>query len=200
MSDLTRWLRVARRLALVGGLSCAWGCAPRADEPASDSPNSAPPAGEVDAVQPIRVKLVDRADYDSVIADQQGRVVLVDFWATWCLPCMQQLPHTLELAARRSDQDVVVATVNMDEPANQHRVEQILSERGAGPVINLMTRDGGGSQAMDDFEIDSGALPHYKLYDRAGKLRRTFEVNPAAPKQFTTDDIDRAVEELLGER
>ena len=57
----------------------------------------------------------------------RGKVVLVDFWATWCLPCMAQLPHTVELADRFRDRGLTVATVSLDEPEN---IEQV--RRGAG--------------------------------------------------------------------
>jgi hypothetical protein len=63
----------------------------------------------------------------------------------------------------------------------------------------LQCKSGTSSESFDAFEIASGALPHYKLYDRTGKLRRTFELDPSAKKQFTPADIDAAVTELLAE-
>jgi hypothetical protein len=48
-----------------------------------------------------------------------------------------------------------------------------------------------------EFAIDGGALPHYKLYDRRGRLSRTFSTDPESDQQFSTDDIDAAVAELL---
>jgi thiol-disulfide isomerase/thioredoxin len=198
MSKPASWPHVAQRFAIVACFACwAAGCAPSAEESIkADAARSAAPP-QVDA-KPIAVELVDRPAYDEAIAANRGRVVIADFWATWCLPCMQQLPHTIELAQRYGDR-VAVATVNMDDVDAQSRVEQVLGDRDAAAVVNLMVRNGGSPQAMEDFEIPGGALPHYKLYDRTGKLRRTFEVDPAAEKQFSTADIDAAVEELLGE-
>jgi peroxiredoxin len=50
----------------------------------------------------------DLAGKDVHLADFKGKVVILDFWATWCGPCMQSLPHTQEMAAHYKDQGVVV--------------------------------------------------------------------------------------------
>ena len=52
---------------------------------------------------------------------------------------------------------------------------------------------------MEAFDIQGGALPHYKLYDRTGRLRHTFALDPTADRQFTLQEIDAAVEQLLAE-
>ena len=52
---------------------------------------------------------------------------------------------------------------------------------------------------MDAFEIESGALPHYKLFDRKGELRATFAIDPSAAEQFTPEDVAEAIIELLEE-
>jgi len=147
------------------------------------------------------LQVANRADYDDLIDERHGQVVLVDFWATWCAPCLAQLPHTLELAKRHKGDGLAVITVCMDEPDEQPHAEKTLIARGGdNTATHLISANGGGSRAMEEFEIASGALPHYKLYDRTGTLRRTFDLDPLAEKPFTADDIDAAVAELLAEK
>lgn len=149
----------------------------------------------------VEVTLVDRTEFDAVLARLTGKVVLVDCWATWCGPCVDQLPHAAELARQHPGTDFAVVTLNFDDPDAAEQVRKVLGDSGAeaAGVTNLQSKQGGSSESMDAFEISSGALPHYKLFDRQGKLRRTFELDPAAKQQFTLADIDAAVAKLLAE-
>jgi hypothetical protein len=73
-----------------------------------------------------------------------------------------------------------------------------MSKNGGG-ATNLISQFGGSPRTMEELEISSGAVPFYKLYDRSGRLRQTFGISPAAAKQFTTGDIEAAVEQLLAQ-
>lgn len=147
----------------------------------------------------VNLTLADRAEFATELAKHRGHYVLVDFWATWCGPCLEQLPHTTALARERDDDGLVVLTICMDDPDAAARIKQILSAHGAEATINLVSRIGGGSKGMEAFDIVGGAVPQYKLYDRDGNLWRTIALDPAADKQFTSDDVEAAVEQLLNQ-
>ena len=127
-------------------------------------------------------------------------MVLVDCWATWCGPCVEQLPHSVELAKKHAPA-LALVTLNFDDPDAAEQVGKVLAKAGADAagVTNLQSKLGSSSVSMDAFEIASGALPHYKLFDRQGKLRGSFELDPSATQQFTPADVDAAVAKLLGE-
>lgn len=163
---------------------------------ATPSPSRGRAAGEGRSVALLPV---DRAGYDAAITKLHGKVVLVDFWATWCLPCVEQLPHTLELGERFADRGLAVVTVSCDEPEEADRVNKFLNAKQAGGATNLISQFGGSPRTMDEFEITSGAVPFYKLYDRTGKLRQTFGIRPTSKKQFTPAEIEAAAEQLLAE-
>jgi thiol-disulfide isomerase/thioredoxin len=177
-------------VAMVLGLV---GCSPAELTTATNEPQDR--VGENSVV----VTVVDRAGFDAVLVHLRGKVVLVDCWATWCLPCLAQLPHTLELAEQHHADGLEVITLNFDGPKKEQQVEKVLTDRNANYGSHMIVKDGGSSQAMDDFEIVGGALPHYKLYGRDGKLMRTFALDPTAEKQFTPEDIAAAVSAALAE-
>lgn len=187
------WLALAA-LAIVSG-----GCDRPAPE-AAPTGSGRPAATSTVAPRPnvTRLTVVDRAAHDGLLAAHHGQVVFVDFWATWCLPCVEQFGHTVALAREHGDQGLAVMSVSMNDPTERDAIVAFLERQTAGRVENLISQYGSGPRSMDQFEIPGGALPCYKLYDRTGKLRYTFGVDPAGPA-FTLAEVDTRVEELLAE-
>ncbi len=160
------------------------GCQPSASEPvlneASQESLTSPSAagsdtqqatGNLDHETEVQVTVGGRSTLDSLVAGHRGKVVLVDFWATWCVPCMKQFPHTVELAKWNPDQLAVIA-VSMDEPDALEQVRRFLAKHDAR-FDHLLSEYGVGQESFEKFEITDGAIPHYKIFDRQGQLRHT---------------------------
>jgi peroxiredoxin len=60
------------------------------------------------------------------LADYRGKVVLVNFWATWCAPCREEMPSMQRLRERLAGRPFVVLAVNLDEP--EARIRTFLSQ------------------------------------------------------------------------
>jgi len=188
----TGWLVLPAILSLPCAL--LWAAAPR--QASADEPKK---ADEIQKIAPEKVSLtkVNRAEFDKVIARHKGKVVLVDFWATWCPPCVEQFPHTVALARKYADKGLVVVSVSFDEAEEEAEVRKFLGQRGAS-FENLISKVD-TQQAIDDFQIDNGAIPNYWLYDRSGKIAKRF--SPSDPTvKFRSEEIDSAVEELLARK
>lgn len=97
--------------------------------------------------------------------ESAGRVVLIDFWATWCGPCREALPHVREIAKRFSGPNFQVLSVSLD--SNEQAWKQFVSK-------NNMTwpqyRDAGfGGQLSSLFAVH--AIPHTFIIDADGVLQ-----------------------------
>ena len=167
----------------------------------AESTTAGSPAKSALATTPVSVRVGGSDEYAQMLAELKGNVVLVDFWATWCVPCVKQLPHTIELSKQHADQGLRVFTVNFDDPeADQAKVQQFLEKRQAG-LATLISKYGVGTESTTAFEmVGGGALPGYKLYDRQGQLRFMFCENPAEGEAAEpVEMIDQRVAELLAE-
>jgi thiol-disulfide isomerase/thioredoxin len=130
-----------------------------------------------------------------VLEKHRGKVVLVDFWATWCGPCVEKFPHTVQLADTLRERGLAVVSVSMDHPSSEPQVRAFLEKQQAR-FDNFISNYGSVVTATTAFGLP-GPVPCYRVYDREGKLHREFAVDPRAAKQFTTADVDAAVNEVL---
>jgi thiol-disulfide isomerase/thioredoxin len=69
--------------------------------------------------------LVDTEGKPFNIEDYKGKVVVLDFWATWCGPCLEELPNMRKLLETRKEQGVEVVGINVDE--DRSRLDSFLS-------------------------------------------------------------------------
>ena len=143
----------------------------------------------------VSLRMTDIEGYRETLARHRGKVVLVDFWATWCAPCLAQFPHTVELHRKYQDGGLAVISVSLDDPSEAAHVREFLQEQEAD-FDNLLSEYGGGTEAVDAFGLP-GSVPYYRVYGRAGELRHEFGVDAQAERQFTPADIEAAVTELL---
>ncbi len=97
--------------------------------------------------------------------DLQGKVVLIDFWATWCQPCREALPHMKEIAKKFQGQPLVILSVSLDSDEQQWKDFITKNE-----MTWLQYRDGSFSGSIAKM-FGVQAIPHTFTIDADGVLQ-----------------------------
>jgi hypothetical protein len=93
------------------------------------------------------------------------------------------------------DRGLAIISVSMNAPGEERQVREFLKRHGAD-FDNLLSKFESPVEATKAFNLP-GPIPCYRVYDRAGELRHEFALDPGAERQFTTADIDDALDKLL---
>lgn len=97
--------------------------------------------------------------------DLQGKTLVVNFWATWCDPCVEEVPSLERLRRQLKGTDVAVVTVNIDDPGDMGAVRDLLDKSHAQFVTAL---DPGGKFALS---WGTAKLPETYIVDASGVVR-----------------------------
>ena len=138
------------------------------------SGNAQQPKLRAELFTPKTVEPINAAEFRQLLAHYQGKVVLVNLWATWCAPCLKELPELAKLQEQYRDKGLHVLTVTIDEPEIlETRVKKVWRDRAAGLPAYLQTE-----VTPDKFVslIDPSwaeIMPTNFVLDREGKLKAT---------------------------
>lgn len=134
--------------------------------------------------------LPDTKDKPHSLKDYRGKVLIVDFWGTWCPPCLQEIPLFIELVAKYRDQGLEMIGVNYEqvEPKQVKRtIDNVTKTLGINYVCVI------GDSATQSRVPDLSGYPTTLFLDRAGVVR--LRVTGARPRVY----LEAVVKRLLAE-
>ncbi len=126
-------------------------------------------AGGPGSAEPVKLLRPDQ--YRArVVAPKRGRVLLVNVWATWCLPCREEMPKLVAATKAFSSKELAVVLVATDTPKTARDVPKFLAEVKV-PFVCWQVKSRDPQPFIDAVDKSwDGTLPYTLVYDRKGEV------------------------------
>ena len=122
------------------------------------------------------------------LSDLKGKYVYIDVWATWCGPCIKQVPYLKQLEERYHDKNIVFVSISVDKEEVKATWKQMIIDKKLGG-LQLFSDKSFDSEFMNAYAVNS--IPRFILIDPVGKI-----INIEAPRP-SFDKTRNLLDELL---
>ena len=152
-------MRTATTLLLIALVGCT------EKTPTNTSSNPARPLSTK-----VELAAVKIAELEKLVADQKGKVVVLDIWFLGCAPCVKKFPSFVELHNTFAAEGLVCMSVDieMSENEKKDKVLEFLKEKGA-TFTNVIIDDKEAARDAWQERNDANATPSYVVYNRKGE-------------------------------
>ena len=188
--------RIGPSLILVGGAILLASCN-ATDVKVSEKKTpvvSAPPTNTTYPMPPMETNSIEKLGWTtdagkrSLFSEYKGRVLVLDYYATWCNPCRKSVPHLIELQKKHAEQGLQVIGLNVGGPEDVEKVPAFAKELGI--QYPLAVPD---DELVSFMLADENSIPQTFIFDRQGVLvEHVIGFGPTVGPR-----IDQAVETAL---
>ena len=142
------------------------------------------------AKEPVTLTSLDPAGADSLVKNKGAKLRLINVWATWCVPCVQEFPELVTINHMYRDRGLELVTISLDDSTARGKALQFLQNKQSSSPNFIFTGD---NQYRLIEAIDpkwQGALPYTMLVEPGGKVVYTRQglIDPEALKKIIFDD------------
>jgi len=143
-----------------------------------------PPAG-------VTVKVVKYDGLTSFVKGQRGKVVVVDFWADYCIPCKREFPNLLKLHGEHAKAGLVAVSVSLDDLAEEGAKDKVMKflQKQQATTTNLILDE---KPELWQKKLNIDGPPLVMVFNQRGEKEKEFK------DDVKYDEIEKIVARLLG--
>ena len=123
------------------------------------------------------------------VSDFRGKIVVLNFWATWCVPCREEMPLLVEAESKYGPRGVVFIAASLDDRETRPKIPEFLDKFG----IRFPIWTGASTLDLDDLKLGQ-MLPATAFLDRDGRVKAR------VLGQLTRDELYERLEWFTGDR
>jgi thiol-disulfide isomerase/thioredoxin len=170
-------------------ISAAGKTPPRAAEATRDRPSK--------AAKPTRATIITPEEMRAAIGRHKGSVVILHLWASWCVPCLAELPIMGQFALDMKGKGVELLSISLDDPTDKaaETVGRLINQRAFDALFNAIVKIEDPDAFVTSVDPEwEGAIPALFAYDRGGRLRQAWV------GEATRAHLDKMVADVGGEK
>lgn len=123
------------------------------------------------------------------LSDLKGKYLYVDIWATWCRPCIQQLPAMKEMEAKYRGQNIEFLSISVDRDADKAKWAKMVQEK---QMKGIQLFAGKQTSFSSDYKISS--IPKFLIIGKEGEI---INANPPRPMDYRTGQVNQELVAML---
>jgi len=143
--------------------------------------------------EPVTLGPIDEAAAAKLVKNDGKGLLVVNLWATWCGPCVAELPELVEIHRMYRGRGLKLVTVSLDEPEKRDSALEMLT-KGHVAATNFIRKAGGADKFAEAIDKEwPGPVPHTLIIAPGGKViyRKNGAIDPLEVKRAIVDQIGR---------
>lgn len=108
--------------------------------------------------------------FEQKLRDLRGKAVILDFWATYCKPCLEEIPHLMELEKKYGKENLVLVGLHVGGDEDRPKIPEFVERLGIGYTLGIP------ELALQEFVFagTKGEIPQTAVFDRRGNMVAKF--------------------------
>lgn len=139
-------------------------------------------------------RIIKWQELNQLIQSKSDTTYIINFWATWCAPCVKELPHFVKIAAENENRKLKVILISLDFKSQfETRLVKFVSENKIKPEVLLLDEPDYNSWIDKIDPKWNGSIPGTLIISRASGTRKFYE------KEFTYEELSTLINPLIQE-